>query len=63
MTLFPSFLTFRRFTSQIATQSSHVTTVDFMESFIQKNRDLNKDHNNIEFITADVTKLEMEKGR
>ncbi|PIK59019.1 hypothetical protein BSL78_04046 [Apostichopus japonicus] len=52
-----------RFTSQIATQSSHVTTVDFMESFIQKNRDLNKDHNNIEFITADVTKLEMEKGR
>lgn len=51
-----------RFTSQIATQSSHVTTVDFMESFIQKNRDLNKDHNNIEFITADVTKLEMEKG-
>ncbi|PIK34240.1 putative phosphoethanolamine N-methyltransferase 3-like isoform X3 [Apostichopus japonicus] len=52
----------KRFTSQIATQSSHVTTVDFMESFIQKNRDLNKDHNNIEFITADVTKLEMEKG-
>jgi phosphoethanolamine N-methyltransferase len=51
-----------RYTGKIAEKASHVTAVDFMESFVLKNRKMNKEHSNIEFISADVTELERKAG-
>lgn len=51
-----------RFTGVIAEQANHVTTVDFMKSFIDKSKENNQKFTNIEYITADVTKLQMENG-
>ncbi|KAM6953426.1 phosphoethanolamine methyltransferase [Aplochiton taeniatus] len=47
-----------RFTSHLLAQADHVTAVDFMESFIEKNRKDNGHHGNATFLQADVTKLE-----
>ena len=47
-----------RYTGKIAEKASHVTAVDFMESFVQKNRKVNGKYSNIEFLCADVTQLE-----
>ncbi|XP_068181844.1 phosphoethanolamine methyltransferase [Antennarius striatus] len=47
-----------RYTSQLLTRAKHVTAVDFMESFLEKNKEANGHHSNAEFIQADVTKLE-----
>uniref|UniRef100_A0A672IYR3 phosphoethanolamine N-methyltransferase n=1 Tax=Salarias fasciatus TaxID=181472 RepID=A0A672IYR3_SALFA len=48
-----------RFTGQLLTQAVHVTAVDFMESFVEKNRQNNGHYSNATFIQADVTKLDM----
>uniref|UniRef100_A0A674CB94 phosphoethanolamine N-methyltransferase n=1 Tax=Salmo trutta TaxID=8032 RepID=A0A674CB94_SALTR len=51
-----------RFTSHLLTQASHVTAVDFMESFVEKNRQDNSHHGNASFLQADVTKLDFPKN-
>ncbi|XP_034399254.1 phosphoethanolamine methyltransferase isoform X2 [Cyclopterus lumpus] len=48
-----------RYTSHLLTKASHVTAVDFMESFVERNRQNNGHHSNVSFIQADVTKLEI----
>ncbi|GFR69938.1 phosphoethanolamine N-methyltransferase-like [Elysia marginata] len=47
-----------RFTAEIAKSAEKVIAVDFMESFLNKNREDNGHLGNIEFVAADVTKLE-----
>ncbi|KAG7282042.1 hypothetical protein CRUP_020147 [Coryphaenoides rupestris] len=47
-----------RYTSHLLASADHVTAVDFMESFIEKNRQENGHHSNAAFLQADVTKLE-----
>lgn len=51
-----------RYTGEIAQKASNVTTVDFMEKFVEKNREVNGKYPNVEFICADVTKLERTTG-
>lgn len=51
-----------RFTRVLAQQAEHVTAVDFIEKFLDKNRELNSDMNNIDYLPSDVTKLEFEKN-
>ncbi|XP_032383403.1 phosphoethanolamine methyltransferase isoform X2 [Etheostoma spectabile] len=48
-----------RFTSHLLTKADHVTAVDFMESFVERNRQDNGHHSNATFIQADVTKLDI----
>ncbi|XP_056295141.1 phosphoethanolamine methyltransferase isoform X2 [Pseudoliparis swirei] len=48
-----------RYTSHLLTKASHVTAVDFMESFVERNRENNGHHSNATFIQADVTKLDL----
>ncbi|CAH1270345.1 Hypp4316 [Branchiostoma lanceolatum] len=48
-----------RYTAPLAQKAKHVTAVDFMESFIRKNEEVNGHHGNVRFMQADVTKLEM----
>ncbi|KAM4617374.1 uncharacterized protein O3C94_021407 isoform 2-T2 [Discoglossus pictus] len=48
-----------RFTGHLAKLANHVTAVDFMQTFIDKNRDDNGYRGNITFLQADVTRLEM----
>ncbi|XP_056143616.1 phosphoethanolamine methyltransferase isoform X2 [Lampris incognitus] len=50
-----------RYTSHLLTKADHVTAVDFMESFVEKNRQENSHHSNAAFIQADVTKLDFPK--
>ncbi|KAL7640330.1 UNVERIFIED_CONTAM: hypothetical protein RMT77_008594 [Armadillidium vulgare] len=47
-----------RFTSRFALVASHVTAVDFMESYIKENEESNGHFDNITFKCADVTKLD-----
>ncbi|XP_026213181.1 phosphoethanolamine methyltransferase isoform X1 [Anabas testudineus] len=47
-----------RFTKHLLTKAAHVTAVDFMESFVERNRQDNGHHSNATFIQADVTKLD-----
>ena len=54
---------FRRFTGVLAKTASHVTAVDFMEQFINKNKELHGHLDNVDFLQADVTKLELPKNR
>ncbi|XP_011608844.2 phosphoethanolamine N-methyltransferase 3-like isoform X1 [Takifugu rubripes] len=51
-----------RYTSHLLTKAKHVTAVDFMESFVEKNRRNNGHHSNVTFIRSDVTKLEIPKN-
>ncbi|KAM3612427.1 uncharacterized protein V6R79_008077 [Siganus canaliculatus] len=51
-----------RFTSHLLTKAQHVTAVDFMESFVEKNRQNNGHHSNVTFIQADVTKMDVPKN-
>ncbi|XP_077466597.1 phosphoethanolamine methyltransferase isoform X1 [Stigmatopora argus] len=46
-----------RYTGHLLKQASHVTAVDFMESFVEKNKQENGHHKNVTFLQADVTKL------
>ncbi|XP_031608597.1 phosphoethanolamine methyltransferase isoform X2 [Oreochromis aureus] len=48
-----------RYTKHLLTKAAHVTAVDFMESFIEKNRQENGHHSNGTFLQADVTKLDV----
>ncbi|XP_069550606.1 phosphoethanolamine methyltransferase [Brachyistius frenatus] len=48
-----------RCTSHLLTKAAHVMAVDFMESFVEKNRQNNGHHSNATFLQADVTKLEV----
>lgn len=57
------FLCKRRFTGQLAKSAKHVTAVDFMEKFVAKNKILNAEHPNIDFLCADVTKLDLPGDR
>ena len=57
------FLVFRRFTGDIAREAEHVTAVDFMEKFINKNKETHGHYGNIDFVQADVTTLECPKNR
>lgn len=51
-----------RFTRMLALQAEHVTAVDFIEKFIDRNRELNSDLNNIDYLPSDVTKLDFERN-
>ncbi|XP_034086679.1 phosphoethanolamine N-methyltransferase 3-like isoform X4 [Gymnodraco acuticeps] len=51
-----------RYTSPLLTLAGHVTAVDFMESFVERNRQDNGHHSNATFLQADVTKLDMPKN-
>nr|XP_057918791.1 phosphoethanolamine methyltransferase isoform X3 [Doryrhamphus excisus] len=48
-----------RYTSHLLTRAAHVTAVDFMESFVEKNQQSNGHHGNVTFLQADVTKMEV----
>lgn len=52
-----------RYTCHLLTKAKHVTAVDFMENFVEKNRKNNGHHSNASFIQADVTKLDLPKNR
>ncbi|KAG7518650.1 phosphoethanolamine N-methyltransferase 3-like isoform X2 [Solea senegalensis] len=47
-----------RYTTHLLTKAAHVTAVDFMETFVEKNRQENGHHNNATFIQADVIKMD-----
>ncbi|XP_063613827.1 uncharacterized protein LOC134787065 [Penaeus indicus] len=51
-----------RFTARLATVAGHVTAVDFMQEYIDKNEHDNKHMGNINFMCADVTKLDFPAG-
>ena len=51
----------RRFTRVLAQQVEKVIAVDFIEKFIEKNRELNKNSDNIDYVVGDVTKLSYNK--
>lgn len=48
-----------RFTGILAKASGHVTAVDFMPSFVEKNREINGHMGNIDFKQADVMALDL----
>uniref|UniRef100_A0A8C2GAV8 phosphoethanolamine N-methyltransferase n=2 Tax=Cyprinus carpio TaxID=7962 RepID=A0A8C2GAV8_CYPCA len=50
-----------RYTRHLIGKARHVTAVDFMEKFVEKNRKDNSHLGNAEFIQADVTKLDFAK--
>ncbi|KTF89465.1 hypothetical protein cypCar_00013283 [Cyprinus carpio] len=50
-----------RFTRHLIGKARHVTAVDFMEKFVEKNKKDNSHLGNAEFIQADVTKLDFPK--
>merc|ERR1719184_617439 len=52
-----------RYTSHLRTTADHVTAVDFMESFVEKNKELNGHHSNTVIMQADVTKLDFPQNR
>jgi phosphoethanolamine N-methyltransferase len=52
----------RRYTTVLAKQAEHVTAVDFIEKFIEKNRELNKNFKNIDFLHGDATQLKFNKN-
>ncbi|CAF0735147.1 unnamed protein product [Didymodactylos carnosus] len=49
-----------RFTKTFAQLSKSVIAVDFMESFLEKNREENSHYGNVEFVQMDATQLEFE---
>lgn len=53
-----------RYTADLASCAGHVTAVDFMQKFIDKNKEVNgSKYRNIEFVCADVTKLDLPSKR
>ncbi|XP_066574847.1 phosphoethanolamine methyltransferase isoform X2 [Amia ocellicauda] len=46
-----------RYTGHLVKKARHVTAVDFMQTFVDKNRQDNGHHGNAEFIQSDVTRL------
>jgi phosphoethanolamine N-methyltransferase len=51
-----------RYTAVLAKQAEHVTAVDFIEKFIEKNRETNSHLNNIDFLHGDATQLKFDKN-
>ncbi|KAI1898360.1 hypothetical protein AGOR_G00071520 [Albula goreensis] len=51
-----------RYTRYFAQHAHHVTAVDFMEKFVERNKQENGHHNNVEIIQADVTQLNFSKN-
>ncbi|KAJ8255283.1 hypothetical protein GJAV_G00203130 [Gymnothorax javanicus] len=51
-----------RYTHHLAQHADHVTAVDFMEKFVEKNKQENGHHRNVSFIQADVTQLNFSKN-
>ncbi|XP_056625382.1 phosphoethanolamine methyltransferase isoform X2 [Triplophysa dalaica] len=50
-----------RYTRHLIGKARHVTAVDFMENFVEKNKEDNSHLGNAEFLQADVTKLDFPK--
>ncbi|XP_020779173.1 phosphoethanolamine methyltransferase isoform X2 [Boleophthalmus pectinirostris] len=48
-----------RYTRHLLTRAQHVIAVDFMENFVECNKQDNGHHSNSTFLQADVTKLEI----
>ena len=48
---------FSRFTKEIAKKAKSVIAIDFIEDFVEKNRQLNSHLGNIEFAVGDATKI------
>lgn len=48
-----------RFTGRLAREAKRVLAVDFMKEFVKKNAKLNGHLGNVEFLEADVTRLEL----
>uniref|UniRef100_H2ZS59 phosphoethanolamine N-methyltransferase n=1 Tax=Latimeria chalumnae TaxID=7897 RepID=H2ZS59_LATCH len=48
-----------RFSGQLAKKARRVTAVDFMKTFMEKNREVNKVYGNVTFLQADVTNLDL----
>ncbi|OWF37358.1 phosphoethanolamine N-methyltransferase 3-like [Mizuhopecten yessoensis] len=48
-----------RFTTHLAQKAGKVLAVDFMENFIEKNREINKNLTNIDYLAADVMDMEL----
>ncbi|XP_071531397.1 uncharacterized protein [Panulirus ornatus] len=51
-----------RFTSKLAPAAGHLTTVDFMQEYIDENQRLNQHLKNVTFVCKDVTKLDFPAG-
>ncbi|XP_076033764.1 uncharacterized protein LOC143020833 [Oratosquilla oratoria] len=51
-----------RYTTHLAQLASHVTAVDFMESYIDENKKINARFDNIKYLCADVTALDLPAG-
>ncbi|XP_048883463.1 phosphoethanolamine methyltransferase isoform X2 [Brienomyrus brachyistius] len=51
-----------RYTQHFVKKAHHVTAVDFMKSFVEKNKQENSKHGNAEFIHSDVTQLKLSKN-
>ena len=51
-----------RFTDHLAPRTSRLTTVDFIADYVERNRQRNGHHANVDFIQADVTQLELAEG-
>ncbi|XP_033117626.1 phosphoethanolamine N-methyltransferase-like isoform X1 [Anneissia japonica] len=49
-----------RYTGKLALDANHVTSLDFMESFVLKSKEINGHMKNITFLTADVTSQDFE---
>ncbi|XP_075693450.1 uncharacterized protein LOC142660644 isoform X2 [Rhinoderma darwinii] len=52
-----------RYTGHLAKLASQVTAVDFMQTFVDKNREDNSHRENITFLQADVTLLDLPNDR
>ena len=63
-TKYSSFLLiFRRFTKTFAQLAKSVVAVDFMESFLEKNKQENSHYGIVEFLHKDATQLSFEPNR
>ena len=47
-----------RFTDHLAPRTAQLTTVDFMTDYVERNRQRNGHHSNVDFLRADVTQLD-----
>lgn len=61
--LCPNSTAFRRFTKRFAQLAKSVVAVDFMESFLEKNREENGHFGTVEFLHKDATQLAFEPNR
>jgi phosphoethanolamine N-methyltransferase len=56
-------LFFRRFTKTFAQLAESVIAIDFMESFLEKNKEENSHYGTVEFLHQDATQLTFESNR